>query len=158
MAMKIALAQLNYLIGDFEGNLNKMREAVDGAVRDGAGMVLFSELAICGYPPLDLLERKDFVTRCMESIERLAREAPPEVASVGHGEHEMIALPLFSGTRVQAEVHPGEAEELLEGGDLVQQLSAQKASAPGSVDDGDVEAEAHQIQEIPGLHEVRGVL
>ena len=58
--MKIALAQLNYLIGDFEGNLTKISGAVADAVSEGADLVIFSELSICGYPPLDLLERKEF--------------------------------------------------------------------------------------------------
>jgi NAD+ synthase (glutamine-hydrolysing) len=70
--MKIALAQLNYLIGDFEGNLAKMSGAIDEAARQGAGLVVFSELSICGYPPLDLLERRDFVETCNLYLSRLA--------------------------------------------------------------------------------------
>jgi len=71
--MKIALAQLNYLIGDFEGNLTKISGAVADAVSEGADLVIFSELSICGYPPLDLLERKEFVTTSKEYLEKLAR-------------------------------------------------------------------------------------
>jgi NAD+ synthase (glutamine-hydrolysing) len=70
--MKIALAQLNYYIGDFEGNLAKISGAVSEATALGADLVVFSELAICGYPPLDLLERKEFIHTCMQSIEKLA--------------------------------------------------------------------------------------
>jgi len=70
--MKIALAQLNYYIGDFEGNLAKIRDAVSEASSRGADLVVSSELAICGYPPLDLLERKEFIHTCMQSIEKLA--------------------------------------------------------------------------------------
>ena len=75
--MKIALAQLNYFIGDFPGNLAKMEDAFRKAVREGADLVVFSELSICGYPPLDLLERKEFITRCIEYVEQLARITGP---------------------------------------------------------------------------------
>ena len=77
--MKIALAQLNYHIGDFQGNLSKMEDAVQKASTGGADLVVFSELAICGYPPLDLLERKDFITSCKLYIEKLARTASSEM-------------------------------------------------------------------------------
>ncbi|MCK4879451.1 MAG: NAD+ synthase [Bacteroidales bacterium] len=75
--MKIALAQLNYLIGDFEGNLAKITGAVSEATSKGADLVVFSELAICGYPPLDLLERKEFINTCNHSIEKLATILDP---------------------------------------------------------------------------------
>jgi len=71
--MKIALAQLNYLIGDFEGNLAKISGAVADAVSEGADLVIFSELSICGYPPLDLLERKEFITTSRRYLDKLAR-------------------------------------------------------------------------------------
>ncbi len=77
--MKIALAQLNYLIGDFEGNLSKITTAASSAASSGAELVVFSELSICGYPPLDLLERKEFVTSCMESVEKLAHMLDPDI-------------------------------------------------------------------------------
>jgi NAD+ synthase (glutamine-hydrolysing) len=76
--MKIALAQLNYHIGDFDSNLNKIAETVSGAVSSGAELVVFSELSICGYPPLDLLERKEFIQTCMEYIEKLAAMTDPD--------------------------------------------------------------------------------
>jgi NAD+ synthase (glutamine-hydrolysing) len=76
--MKIALAQLNYMIGDFEGNLKKMAGAVSRAVAAGAELVVFSELSICGYPPLDLLERKEFIQSCLSSIEKLAGMTDPD--------------------------------------------------------------------------------
>jgi len=77
--MKIALAQLNYLIGDFEGNLSKITAAASSAASSGAELVVFSELSICGYPPLDLLERKEFVASCMESVEKLALMLDPDI-------------------------------------------------------------------------------
>jgi NAD+ synthase (glutamine-hydrolysing) len=75
--MKIALAQLNYIIGDFEGNLSKITSAVAEASSSGAELVVFSELSICGYPPLDLLERKEFIHTCVQSIEKLATLVDP---------------------------------------------------------------------------------
>jgi len=70
--MKIAIAQLNFRIADFEGNLNLMRGAISQAEKDAVDLVVFSELSICGYPPLDLLEQRDFIDRCAESIRLLA--------------------------------------------------------------------------------------
>jgi NAD+ synthase (glutamine-hydrolysing) len=67
--MKIALAQLNYHIGNFESNLKKILEYVDKAKATGADLVVFSELATCGYPPRDFLEFTDFINRCEESID-----------------------------------------------------------------------------------------
>lgn len=75
--MKIALAQLNYHIGDFDTNLVKIAGAVSEATGRGADLVVFSELSICGYPPLDLLERKEFIRSCMQSIEKLAAMVDP---------------------------------------------------------------------------------
>ena len=75
--MKIALAQLNYIIGDFDGNLSKITAAVADAPSSGAELVIFSELSICGYPPLDLLERKEFIHTCGQSIEKLATLVDP---------------------------------------------------------------------------------
>lgn len=75
--MKIALAQLNYHIGDFDGNLSKMLAAVAKAAGSGAKLVVFSELSVCGYPPLDLLERKEFIHTCMQYLEKLATQVDP---------------------------------------------------------------------------------
>ncbi len=77
--MKIALAQLNYFIGDFEGNLSKIMNAVHRASKKGSDLVVFSELSICGYPPLDLLEREDFINACNLSILRIAKTIDPQI-------------------------------------------------------------------------------
>ena len=76
--MKIALVQLNYLIGDFDGNLSKITDAVTRACSSGAELVVFSELSICGYPPLDLLERKEFIHTCQQYMEKLAGMVDPD--------------------------------------------------------------------------------
>ncbi|MEI6411729.1 MAG: nitrilase-related carbon-nitrogen hydrolase, partial [Bacteroidota bacterium] len=69
--MKIAIAQLNYHIGNFEGNLQKMLDAVEKAKEQHADLVLFGELAVCGYPPRDFLEFDDFIQRCQDSVTTL---------------------------------------------------------------------------------------
>ncbi len=69
--MKISIAQINYHIGNFEGNLSKMMEAVAVAKSEGADIVCFGELATCGYPPRDFLEFDDFIRLAYASIEKL---------------------------------------------------------------------------------------
>ena len=59
--MKIALAQINPTVGDFEGNRRLVLEALAVAEARGAALALFPELALCGYPPKDLLERPAFI-------------------------------------------------------------------------------------------------
>ncbi len=81
--MKIALAQLNYHIGNFEGNLEKMREHVAQAKEAGADIIVFGELATCGYPPRDFLEFEDFIQRCYDSVETLTALAHDIAIVVG---------------------------------------------------------------------------
>jgi NAD+ synthase (glutamine-hydrolysing) len=66
--MKIALAQQNYHIGNFESNTQKIIEGIKWAKQQGADLVLFSELCVCGYPPRDFLEFEDFISRSDECI------------------------------------------------------------------------------------------
>lgn len=81
--MRIALAQLNYHIGNFEGNLQKMLSAVEEAKKQGADMVCFGELATCGYPPRDFLEFRDFIRRAQQSVDTLAKAAHDIAIIVG---------------------------------------------------------------------------
>lgn len=81
--MKITIAQLNYHIGDFEGNTSRMLEAIDEAKQVGSDMVCFGELATCGYPPRDFLEFDDFIRLAQESIDRLADAARGIAVVVG---------------------------------------------------------------------------
>lgn len=69
--MKIAIAQLNYLIGDFEGNVNKIIEYTYQAKKAGADIVCFGELGVCGYPPRDFLEFGDFVSLAQDGLEKI---------------------------------------------------------------------------------------
>lgn len=70
--MKIAIAQLNYHIGNFDANLKKIIESILRAKADQADLIVFSELSVCGYPPNDLLERKEFIDRCDEAVNLIA--------------------------------------------------------------------------------------
>jgi NAD+ synthase (glutamine-hydrolysing) len=72
--VKIALGQINPTVGDFSGNANKIVAFAHRAQAAGAGLVLFPELAICGYPPRDLVERASFVAHNRESAERIASD------------------------------------------------------------------------------------
>jgi len=69
--MKISIAQINYHIGNFEGNFASMKDAVDQAKAEGADIVCFSELATCGYPPRDFLEFEDFIRLSEKTIDKL---------------------------------------------------------------------------------------
>ena len=70
--MKIALGQINPTVGDFTGNAAKIIDYAQRAKSAGAGLILFPELSVCGYPPRDLVERPTFVARNRESAERIA--------------------------------------------------------------------------------------
>ena len=72
--MKIALGQINPTVGDFSGNSAKIIQFARQAQSAGAGLVLFPELAVCGYPPRDLVERPWFVERNRTTVERIAAE------------------------------------------------------------------------------------
>ena len=72
--MKIALGQINPTVGDFSGNAAKIIDYSRRAQATGAGLILFPELSVCGYPPRDLVERSSFVERNRESVERIAVE------------------------------------------------------------------------------------
>jgi NAD+ synthase (glutamine-hydrolysing) len=72
--VKIALGQINPTVGDFSGNAAKMIRYAHEARAAGAGLILFPELSVCGYPPRDLVERTWFVARNRETAERIAAE------------------------------------------------------------------------------------
>ena len=72
--MKIALGQINPTVGDFSGNRNKIVGFSRRAQASGAGLILFPELSVCGYPPRDLVERPSFVARNRETVEQIASE------------------------------------------------------------------------------------
>jgi NAD+ synthase (glutamine-hydrolysing) len=69
--MKIALAQQNYHIGNFEKNTSKIIEGIQRAKKEKADLVVFSELSVCGYPPRDFLEFEDFISKCYAAIDSI---------------------------------------------------------------------------------------
>ncbi len=78
--MKIALCQINPIIGDIEGNRDKILSGYRKAVDEGADLAIFPELAVCGYPPLDLIEKREF----RDSVARMSEEiASQTVAETG---------------------------------------------------------------------------
>ena len=74
--VKIALGQINPTVGDFSGNAAKIVEFSRRAEWNGAGLILFPELSVCGYPPRDLVERPSFVARNRETAEQIALRNP----------------------------------------------------------------------------------
>ncbi len=81
--MKIALAQLNYTIGDFAGNTAKIINSLDKARTEGASLIVFSELAVCGYPPDDLLDYPHFIQECENALTEITAATKGITAIVG---------------------------------------------------------------------------
>ena len=73
--MKICIAQQNYHIGNFEQNTHKIIAAIEEAKKQGADLILFSEMSVCGYPARDFVEFDDFITKCYDSIEQIKAAA-----------------------------------------------------------------------------------
>ena len=72
--MRIALAQINPTVGDLRGNVNRMLDAARAASARGAGIVVYPELSVTGYPPRDLVEKESFLCRTEEELNRFAAE------------------------------------------------------------------------------------
>ncbi len=81
--LKIALAQLNFTIGDFESNTAKMADVLFQAKQDKVDLVVFSELSVCGYMPDDLLDYPSFIEKCEHALEAIARACDGIAAIVG---------------------------------------------------------------------------
>ena len=82
-AIKICLAQLNFKIGDFEGNTAKIADTIFTAKQKGADLVVFSEMSVCGYMPDDLLDYPWFVEKCEHSLDAVAQSCQGIAAIVG---------------------------------------------------------------------------
>jgi len=109
--VKIALAQINPTVGDFSGNLEKIVAASRRAAALGARLTIFSELAICGYPPADFLEKPSFLARCRTAVDELAAATRDLQTAVLAG----VALPAEGETGKPAV----NAAVLLDGGHLL---------------------------------------
>jgi len=107
--MRIALAQINPTVGDFSGNVEKIVGFARQAEERGAGLVVFPELALCGYPPRDLVEKPEFVERSEAELGRLAQLLPPIPALVGY----------VRSSRVEQGKQVADAAALLRGGKVV---------------------------------------
>ena len=81
--MKVSIAQLNYKIGDFESNTNKIIQAIKSAKTEGSNLIVFSELAICGYPPEDFLDYPWFIKKQNEYLDLIKEECVGITAVIG---------------------------------------------------------------------------
>src|SRR5450631_3222026 len=94
--MRIAIAQLNQVVGDLEGNAARIVDACGAAKRAGADLVVTPELSLCGYPPEDLLLRPAFLEACQRQLGALA-------AATKDGPAVLVGFPeLASGQRHNA--------------------------------------------------------
>ena len=73
--MKICIAQQNYQIGNFEQNTQQMLSAIQAAKKQGADLILFSEMSVCGYPARDFVEFNDFIAKCYAQIDIIKEAA-----------------------------------------------------------------------------------
>ncbi|MEI7490256.1 MAG: NAD+ synthase [Bacteroidota bacterium] len=111
--MQIALAQLNYRIGDFEQNVAGIIHGIHKAKAAGADLAVFAELSVCGYPPRDFLEFDDFIEKCYQGILRIAEECNGIAAIVGSpslnpadkGKPLYNSAYFLSGGRIQSVIH-----------------------------------------------------
>lgn len=111
--MKIALAQQNYHIGNFEENSRKIIEGISKAKQEGADLVVFSELCVCGYPPRDFLEFEDFINKCYETVDRIKEHADTIGVLIGsparnprkEGKDLFNAVFFLYEKQVKAEIH-----------------------------------------------------
>ncbi|MDJ0620792.1 MAG: NAD+ synthase [Calothrix sp. MO_192.B10] len=97
--MKIAIAQLNPIIGDLSGNAQKILAAAQNAIAQNAGLLLTPELSLCGYPPRDLLLNHSFITAMDATLQQLAKDLPPNLA----------VLVGIATENLQASIHGGKS-------------------------------------------------
>ena len=86
MSLRIGLAQINTTVGDFAGNIEKMKQACARAKKANLDLLIFPELSICGYPPEDLLLKKHFLQENKKVVEQLAKDCPDITIMVGFAE------------------------------------------------------------------------
>jgi len=111
--MKIALAQINPVIGDFNRNKACILENIDKAKALGAELVVFPELSVCGYPPQDFLEFADFLRQCSETVNEVAAHCQGIAAIVGtptenpfvEGKNLFNSALLLHGGKIMGEAH-----------------------------------------------------
>lgn len=89
-SVRVALGQFNAVVGDMAGNARKMRELYAEAVRADVDLLAFPELAVCGYPPEDLLHKQHFLTDCSLTLEKFAADCPDKTIVVGFAETDRL--------------------------------------------------------------------
>jgi len=103
--MRIAPLQIDSVVGDVQGNLARIADAARTAAKQGAELAVTSELAICGYPPRDLVEREGFVERCERAVADLAMQCPLPIL-IGSprrvGRRARNAVAFLRGGRIEA--------------------------------------------------------
>ena len=104
--MRVAILQLNYTVGDFEGNAAKILQGYRRACKGGAEVVLGTELSLFGYPPLDLLERADYIARQYDELEKLISKIGnvPLVIGIAEKNENKKGKPLWNSAFV---IHNG---------------------------------------------------
>jgi NAD+ synthase (glutamine-hydrolysing) len=88
MTLRVALAQFNPTVGDLSGNLDLLRRNLVQARSHDAHLVIFPEMALCGYPPEDLLLKKHFLLECRRLLDAFAADCKDMTAIVGFPEFE----------------------------------------------------------------------
>jgi len=91
--MKIGIAQLNAVIGDFPGNAKRLLQAYRECLEAGAELVITPELSLVGYPPQDLVFRSQFVAKCLQALDYLASEIKEVPLLVGYIDHNTSGKP-----------------------------------------------------------------
>jgi NAD+ synthase (glutamine-hydrolysing) len=82
--MKIALAQIDTTVGDFDGNAQKILDGVRWAESEGVDLIVFPEMCVCGYPPRDLLEKPSFLQKSLDTVRRIAAGTKGTAAVIGY--------------------------------------------------------------------------
>jgi NAD+ synthase (glutamine-hydrolysing) len=90
--MRVALGQFNAVVGDLAGNTGKMRKIWIDAVQANVDLLIFPELAVCGYPPEDLLQKKHFLDDNRLFVDKLAADCPDKTIIVGFAESHLNAV------------------------------------------------------------------
>lgn len=139
--LRIAVAQLNPIVGDIDGNLKLAREARADAARHGADLVLFTELFLAGYPPEDLVLKPAFVEACLRAVDSLAEDTGDGGPGV------IIGLPI----RKDQLLHNGVA--VLDGGEIIAERFKVDLPNYGEFD----EKRVFQPGPMPGPVNFRGV-
>jgi len=86
MNLRTGLAQINTTVGDFTGNIDKIRQMYVRAKDAGVDLLIFPELSVCGYPPEDLLLKKHFLAENKAAVEQIAKDCPDITIMVGFAE------------------------------------------------------------------------